>query len=319
MKSKRSHGFALVIVLSLLSVAWAVPVLADSYTIGGDVQNPGSYSATGSLWSALNGSATVANPTGPQENGISNDYVQVNGSNGSQIFSVSEIDPSYNGNNSTANPTVVANGAGGFNLTSTDGRNVTGITSMQVVDAVPTSTNGGQVQGDSKSVTIFGAGIPTTVYNSVSALNAAGTDPSGGVTATYNHQGSHTVNFQGPTLLSILQNLGGDAVTQNLNNIVVFQATDGYSTILSMAEIDEALNSKPVLLATEASDGSINGTGNPDDGMARLVITGETTPGPWVSNLLTVEVETVPEPISALLFAPGLVLIWAARRRLATK
>lgn len=319
MKSKEGHGFAVTIVLLLMLVAWTAPVLAGAYTIGGDVKNPGSYSATGSLWTALNGSATVANPTGPQENGISNDYVRITGSNGTEFFSVSELDPSYNGNNSTANPQIVANGTGGFNLTTTDGRNVSGITGIQVIDAVPTATNGGQTQGNSKSVTFSGTGIPTTVYGSVSALNAAGTNPPGGVTVTYNHGGSHTVNFQGPTLLSILQNLGGNAVTQNLNNMVIFDATDGYSTILSMAEIDEALSSKPVLLATEASDGSINGAGSTDNGMARLVMTAETSPGPWVSNLLTVQVESVPEPLSALFLVPGVALLIGAKMRFANK
>lgn len=308
MNTKKNLSFALVVGLTVTLLAWTSPVQAD-YTISGMVTTAGSYSTTGSLWTAVN-SAVVHNPSGPQENGITNDYVEVDGSNGSAAyFAVSELSSNYDSGSSTASPTLSSNGSGGFNLTSNDGRSVTGVTSMEVIDAFPQGTNGGNNGGVSTSLNISGGGGNAT-YNGVAALNAAGTNPTGGVAVT---QKGVTTTYYGPTLLSVLQNSGVN--TTNLNQMLIFVASDGYSTLLSMGEI--VGDSTPILLATAASDGSINVTGDSktDNGMARLVLTGESGKGQWNSNLDAIQVETptpTPAPSPLVLLGFGLVglVVW---------
>ncbi len=317
MKTKTNLGFTLAIVLAVMFFAWTSPVQAD-YTITGAVTNAGSYSATGSLWTALttNGDK-VQNPSGPQENGITNDYVEVDGSSGSSFFSVSELSPSYDASSSTANPTLVSDGSGGYNLTSNDGRTVTGVTSIEVVDAFPQGTNGGNNGGVSTSLNITApGGINKTIASltplaAAGALNASGTDQ-----VVINTQKGVSTAYSGPTLSSILQAAGVN--TGNLNQMLIFVATDGYSTLLSMGEIVE--DSNPILLATLASDGSINVTGNSktDNGFTRLVLTGETGKGQWVSNLDAIQVETptpAPAPSPLLLLGFGLAGLVAWRKK----
>jgi hypothetical protein len=296
MRTKTNLGFALVVAMAV--TFFASTGQAPAYSISGDVTAPGDYSTTGLLWNVVNGgSATngatinsgVGNPLNPTgENWIEGDYVLVKGGGGSSaVFSVGEINPGY-GKESV---NLVSNGSGGYNLASFDTRDVTDVSGIQVIHAVDVIKGG--TYSYSTSLTLSGSGIPSVAYTLPDLQGMTQTTYTGGKIYT------------GPTLLSVFNNLGIN--TGDLNKVIIVRGSDGYATVLSMGEVVGATS--PVLLAISASDGSLNGGGASDKGLARLAITGDSKAGLWVSNLASIEVDTIPtpEPATILLFGCGLL------------
>lgn len=100
--------------------------------------------------------------------------------------------------------------------------------------------------------------------------------------------------YSGVRLADLLSKAGtplGDQLRgKALSNYVVATGSDGYTTVLAMAEVDPAFHPGEVLVA-DAMDGK------PLDarsGPFKLVVSEDRHPARWVQNLVKIEVKTVP-------------------------
>ncbi len=97
-----------------------------------------------------------------------------------------------------------------------------------------------------------------------------------------------------------------------LDGYVIATATDGYREILSLAELDPALNPRAAnyLVAYADTNGDFPGAG-----FARLIFPGDNRGGRFLSNLTGLEVvATVPQPATMALYVAGLILVAFATR-----
>jgi hypothetical protein len=291
------------------------PVLAD-YTVTGALSNPGSSTYTGDLFALLNGSGTYSrmDPTnGTTRQYIEQDYVVATGGNGSMaVFAVGQINPGF-GNQAVS---ITASGSQ-YNLSGA-GQTVNNLTNITVVHTqLPPGAYPG---GFSTQFTISGPGISTSTYNNTSSLLGGFTpvvEPPislGPVSAPV------PVTYTGVSLAALLSAAGVN--TGNPDQVVIAAGTDGYYTVMSMSEL--ALLQNADIVAYGASNGSLDPTASPSSGFAKTILADEQLMvkmgninggGRWISNLSYIEVESVPEPLSLLLFAPSLVGLAAMRRR----
>jgi hypothetical protein len=119
--------------------------------------------------------------------------------------------------------------------------------------------------------------------------------------------GSTTDTYTGVGLYKFLS-----PTSNNVNQIVITQGTDGYEIALALGELDPSDGGNPNDLLAYSSVG----TAFPADGVARLVIPGDSHAGRWDNNVTSLDVETVPEPASISLLAGALVAVGSMRRRL---
>jgi hypothetical protein len=75
---------------------------------------------------------------------------------------------------------------------------------------------------------------------------------------------------------------------------VVATGSDGYKAIFSLGEIDPAFGNQPVLVAYADTAGQLGP--NASDGLARVVVPGDIAGGRYVSDLVSLQVGTLPEP-----------------------
>ena len=96
MRKPLTAGAAAALILSSLS--W--PASADTLTIvGGGISGNVSISGDTALWSLLGG-VTTSTPAGDNgKNAILRYYVVASGSNGSSVFSLGELNPTFGGTN----------------------------------------------------------------------------------------------------------------------------------------------------------------------------------------------------------------------------
>jgi hypothetical protein len=125
------------------------------------------------------------------------------------------------------------------------------------------------------------------------------TNPSPAPPTTYN--GTQLFSFLSPT----------DA--NSLNQIVTAVGSDGYTVVYSLAELDPAYGGDPnIMLASSQTTGSF-------PGVARTILPLDNRHGRWESNLVSLDVRTVPGPevgAGASSFAlAALFLGWLVRRR----
>jgi hypothetical protein len=84
--------------------------------------------------------------------------------------------------------------------------------------------------------------------------------------------------------------LGSDLRGKALADYVVATGSDGYRTVLALAEIDPAFHPGEVIVSDE-----MNGKPLDDhNGPMKLVVTEDRHPARWVRNLVKIEVKTVP-------------------------
>jgi hypothetical protein len=327
---KRTFGFVLIIVFSVMFFAWAGPVQA--YTVTGDINSSLAGYSGGDLWHAVlaeTDTSSVAGANGAinnpvygsnkyntiNHNWIEGDYVLVKGASGPALYSVGELDPRF-GNSAV---TLTASGST-YNLSGA-GRSVTGVTDITVVHAADVWFGYASLPA-STGVTVTGAGITSHTYAKADLQGMAAVT----YTATY---GGSTTNRHGPTLQTVLAAAGVNM--SNMNQYVIATSTDGYKTILSMYELTH-VNAQEALNYTLGDSGpgglphttgvldmlSLGGNGYTAEGSGiRSVITADVNNGRWGKALSGLEVEAAPVPVppSLFLLAPGLAGLAAARRR----
>jgi hypothetical protein len=119
------------------------------------------------------------------------------------------------------------------------------------------------------------------------------------LTATYTAAGIPvTDSYTGIKLWDLLTDAGGVTVTSAKNDIlskyVVATGADGYKAVFSLGEIDPNFGNQPVTVAYSDIDGQLGPHGS--DGLARMVVPGDLAGGRYVSDLASLNVESLPEP-----------------------
>ena len=258
--------------------------------------------------SPIYGAITTTTPAGDNgKNAILRYYVLATGSGGSQsLISLGEIDPNFTGSTTPDLVTLSGNTASlAFTLPGAAGRDVTGLTSLQLlsVAALP------QVIGapPSSSVTLAGD------VSYPGAYTFQGADPQNvsPITETVNND-----TYTGPPLFALLD----PSAPNILNQYVVSAGTDGYEVLLSLAELDPAFGASTAVNQVDLVPYVDTGGNFPADGLARTILPGDTpyAHGRWVSNLDLIDVAAVSEPATAALLASGLmsmVMVALCRRR----
>jgi hypothetical protein len=105
-------------------------------------------------------------------------------------------------------------------------------------------------------------------------------------------------NYTGTTLWNLLADAGGVTTTTAKNDIlskyVIATGSDGYQAVFSLGEIDPMFGSQPVLVAYADTAGQLGPKGS--DGLARMVVPGDIAGGRYVSDLVSLQVVSLPEP-----------------------
>jgi hypothetical protein len=256
-----------------LILASYLPAKADVLDISGSGLSNENITADTTLWSLV---GDVATPS--DKNAVLRYYVVASNSAGAQsVFSLGEIDPDFGGphtGSATLAPYVTVSG-NSLSLidpnSNAAGRGLSGLTSLQVI-GLPQNTGPG---GVSTQLTLTGLTANAGTYSSatLAALSNTTLTTSG---ITYN--GTQLFSFLAPTNAN------------SLDQIVTTIGSDGYTVVLSLAELDPSLGGDPsILLATGQ-----NTSGFP--GIARTILPGDNKHGRWESNLVSIEVSAVPEP-----------------------
>jgi hypothetical protein len=119
------------------------------------------------------------------------------------------------------------------------------------------------------------------------------------LTATYSAAGVPvTDTYTGIKLWDLLTDAGGATVTSAKNDIlskyVIATGADGYKAVFSLGEIDPNFGNQPVTVAYSDTGGQLGPHGS--DGLARMVVPGDNAGGRYVSDLVSLDVESLPEP-----------------------
>jgi hypothetical protein len=120
------------------------------------------------------------------------------------------------------------------------------------------------------------------------------------LTATYTAAGTAvTDTYTGVKLWDLLTDAGGVTVTSAKNDIlskyVVATGSDGYKAVFSLGEIDPKFGDQPVTIGYSDTGGQLGPDGN--DGLARMVVPGDHAGGRYVSDLISLDVKSLPEPV----------------------
>jgi hypothetical protein len=118
-------------------------------------------------------------------------------------------------------------------------------------------------------------------------------------TATYAAAGTPvTDTYSGISLWNLLGDAGGVTVTGAKNDVlskyVVATGSDGYKAVFSLGEIDPNFGAQPVMVAYADTAGQLGPNGS--DGLARVVVPGDLAGGRYVSDLVSLKVQSLPEP-----------------------
>jgi hypothetical protein len=104
--------------------------------------------------------------------------------------------------------------------------------------------------------------------------------------------------YTGTTLWNLLADAGGATTTTAKNDIlskyVIATGSDGYQAVFSLGEIDPMFGNQPVLVAYADTAGQLGPKGS--DGLARMVVPGDIAGGRYVSDLVSLQVVSLPEP-----------------------
>jgi hypothetical protein len=119
------------------------------------------------------------------------------------------------------------------------------------------------------------------------------------LTATYSAAGIPvTDTYTGIKLWDLLTDAGGVTVTSAKNDIldkfVVATGADGYQAVFSLGEIDPKFGDQAVTVAYADTGGQLGANGS--DGLARIVVPGDLAGGRYVSELVNLSVQSLPEP-----------------------
>jgi hypothetical protein len=144
---------------------------------------------------------------------------------------------------------------------------------------------------------------PVFIYGDVGTpglVNIAQVTPQTTVSASYTAAGTPVSDtFTGANLWSLLQNnAGGITTTDSKNDIlskyVVATGADGYQAVYSAGELDPNFGNRPITVATSDTAGQLGPKGS--DGLSRVVVPGDNAGGRYVSELVSLNVGSLPEP-----------------------
>ncbi len=255
-----------------------------------------------SLWGLLGGNAGGTSSdviTDAGKNAILRSYLLATNSSGSQfVISLGEVDPFFGA--SAKAPFIAYAGGNGspaliFPEGAATGRNIENITSLQALGIPAPATGSG---GPSTSFVLSGNVSHPGIYIAAELQNL----PS--ATETVNGD-----TYTGVALWSLL----GANTTNEFNQYVLAEGTDGYEVLFSLAELDPSLGAPLDLVPYADTSGQF-----PANGVARVVIPGDNHAGRYVSNLSLLEVTSIPEPSTMGLWGisllGGLVLYRSGKR-----
>jgi hypothetical protein len=104
--------------------------------------------------------------------------------------------------------------------------------------------------------------------------------------------------YTGTTLWNLLIDAVDVTTTAAKNDIlskyVIATGSDGYQAVFSLGEIDPSFGNQPVLIAYADTAGQLGP--NASDGLARVVVPGDIAGGRYVSDLVSLQVKSLPEP-----------------------
>jgi hypothetical protein len=299
----------------------ALPPTTQTVTyLSGTTSVTDTFTGTG-LWTLLNSAGGIVPIPGVKKNSSLLNYVLAVGSDGYEaVFSGGEINPMFGG--SATKPDMVAYKDTGGPLTDTGfarmvvpgdargGRYVSNLVNLYVGQALVPRPGPG---GVSTRLTVSGVKDPG-IYT-LSTLQAL---PAVQVTATYLAGGSPvTDTYTGVSLWTLLNDAGliTDPTIKNdvLRQYVEAIGSDGYAAIFSLGEIDPAFGDQEDLVAYSDTGGQLGPGGL--DGFARMVVPGDSAGGRYVSNLVALQVFTVPEPATWLLLIGPLPILAFLRSR----
>ncbi|WP_325603169.1 hypothetical protein [Rhodopila sp.] len=104
--------------------------------------------------------------------------------------------------------------------------------------------------------------------------------------------------YSGTTLWNLLQTAGGVETTSAKNDIlnkyVIATGSDGYTAVYAMGEMDPAFGNQPITIASSDTAGQLGPHGA--DGLSRVVVPGDIAGGRYVSDLVSLTVDSLPEP-----------------------
>jgi hypothetical protein len=104
--------------------------------------------------------------------------------------------------------------------------------------------------------------------------------------------------YTGTTLWDLLTDAVGVTTTTAKNDIlskyVIATGSDGYQAVFSLGEIDPVFGAQPVLVSYTDTAGQLGPEGS--DGLARMVVPGDIAGGQYVSDLVSLQVVSLPEP-----------------------
>jgi PEP-CTERM motif len=270
--------------VAFAALAFIVPANADTLdVVGPGISGDVSINGNVGLYSLVSGT-TFSTPTGDNsKNAELRYYVVASGSNGISVFSLGELDPSFGGTNTAP---YVTNSGGQLSLidpnTGAAGRDVTNLTSLQVLSVAGLPSGGG---GASTAVQLSGLVNRPGSYTASSLQTGFAPYQ---ITVPVSTGGTDT--YTGVPLWSFIN---PSNVADAKSQIVITAGTDGYEVVLSLAEIDPMLGGNTQDFLPYAD----TGTDFPGDGVARTILPLDNKHGRWESNLDLLEVaEAVPEP-----------------------
>jgi hypothetical protein len=105
--------------------------------------------------------------------------------------------------------------------------------------------------------------------------------------------------YTGITLWNLLDTAGGGVDTTTAKNdilskYVIATGSDGYTAVYSLGEIDPMFGNQPILIASSDTAGQLGPSGA--DGLSRVVVPGDIAGGRYVSDLVSLQVVSLPEP-----------------------
>jgi hypothetical protein len=142
-------------------------------------------------------------------------------------------------------------------------------------------------------VTLIGEVGDPGIYNLPSLT------PVTNLTANYTAAGNPvTDSYTGIKLWDLLADAGGVTVTSAKNDVlskyVVATGSDGYKAVFLLGEINPNFGAQPVTVAYADTGGQLGPDGT--DGLARMVVPGDLAGGRYVSDLVSLDVKSLPEP-----------------------
>jgi DMSO/TMAO reductase YedYZ molybdopterin-dependent catalytic subunit len=269
----------------------AMPANTQTVSFGSGTGQQTHIYTGASLWSLLNQVGITTNPA--VKNDVLGKYVIATGSdNYRALFAMGELSPDFGNRGNQVVYAETLNGASAA-LNSTDGplrvtapgdvkggRYVSNLVKLEVHSAISTVTASGG--GVTTQFQLSGAIAHPATYD-LAALQALPV-----VTRTI---GTNT--YTGVSLWNLINAAGIQTSATVKNDLLGFYlvatGSDGYRTVISLAELSPDFGNQPDMVAYAE-----NGAALPGTGFARLVIPNDGKAGRYVSNLVALEVISAP-------------------------